>query len=267
MLLRLAYSPCPNDTYIYYGIQSNSVSLENYPVSVHHHDIETLNQHAHQSTYEVTKMSFHTFLKLENKYRLCEVGNALGYDCGPVLVSTHSDIQVGDLSELKIALPGQYTTANLLFSIYARNAKNKIFTTYDKVLSKLDSGEADCGVIIHESRFLYSKLGYHKVCDLGQWWESLTGAPIPLGAVGIRSDLPKSLDIHVASLIRESLNLAQEKPSLAWPYIKQMAQELDDEVITKHIKMFVNEFTNELGNRGHQAVTKLRAMAFDAGLI
>ncbi|MBI5399309.1 1,4-dihydroxy-6-naphthoate synthase [Candidatus Saganbacteria bacterium] len=267
MRLQLAYSPCPNDTFTYYGIMSGKISLADYPLEVHHHDIETLNRLALAGTYEITKMSFPAWLKLKNKYRLLTVGNALGFGCGPILIAKDKKIKSEDLPKLRIALPGEQTTANLLFSLYCPEAKNKIFTTYDQVFSALHEGQADCGVVIHESRFLFPQAGFYKLCDLGEWWEATTGSPIPLGAVGIRSDVPLELDSQVENIFRKSLNLAAADPQLAMPYIKKMAVEMNDEVIQKHIKMFVNDLTYDLGETGRKAINKLEAMAKAAGII
>ena len=260
MLLNLAYSPCPNDTYTYYGIYSGKVFLKDDQIKVHHHDIETLNQYAFEERYEITKMSFYTWLKLKNKYRLLKAGNALGFGCGPIIISAKKNIKPEDLLNLRIALPGELTTANLLFSLYSPQSQNKIFTRYDDIFSAIKSGRADCGVVIHESRFLFEKEGLYKVCDLGEWWEEKTGAPIPLGAVGIRSDLPQELDLLVENAIRESLEFSKNDISLAIPYIREKAIELDDNIINQHIKTFVNEFTYDLGEIGMDAVRKLEEM-------
>lgn len=267
MQLNLAYSPCPNDTYTYFGIRSGKISLENYPIEVHHHDIETLNKFAFEGRYEITKMSFYAWLKLQKKYRLCKAGNALGFGCGPVLISNKKNIKPIDLPSLRIVLPGELTTANLLFSLYSPRSKNRIFTQYDQIFSEIRKGRSDCGVVIHESRFIYENEGFFKICDLGEWWESETHLPIPLGAVGIRNDLPKELDIMIEELIRKSLDNSKNNPQLAWPYIKKMAIEMDDIVIKRHINTFVNSFTYDLGETGLKAVRKLEEMAISAGII
>ena len=265
MELRFAYSPCPNDTFTFFGIASNRVRVDGHSISVRHHDIESLNRRAMAGEYEITKMSFYAWLLLGGRYRLLRAGNALGYGCGPILVSRRP-VSKADLPGLTIAFPGEHTTAHLLFRLYCPEAANRKFTTYDRIFGEILDGNVDCGVVIHESRFLYEQHGLYKVCDLGQWWEETTGSPIPLGAIAVRSDVPAELDMELDGVIRRSLMLARSDPALARPYIREMACEMDDEVTAKHIAMFVNEFTMDIGEQGMQAVDRLKAMAKVAGI-
>ncbi|MBI5700782.1 1,4-dihydroxy-6-naphthoate synthase [Candidatus Saganbacteria bacterium] len=267
MQLNFAYSPCPNDTYTYFGIMSGKIVLEDHKIEIHHHDIETLNKHAIAGTYEITKMSFFTWLKLKDKYGLLRAGNSLGFGCGPILISKKKEIKASDLPFLRIVLPGELTTANLLFSLYSPRSKHKSYVQYDQIFNEMNSRRADCGVVIHESRFLYEKEGFYKVCDLGVWWEETAKVPIPLGAVGIRSDLLKELDGKIEGLIKQSLDLSKSSPQIAMPYIKKMAIEMEDQVIDRHIKTFVNSFTYDLGDKGMEAINKLEEMARSAGII
>lgn len=266
MKLNFAYSPCPNDTYAFYGIAARLVSLAGHDVDVCLHDIETLNQCAMRGTYEITKLSFHAWLALGGAYRLLGVGNALGYGCGPVLVARRP-LGREELPGQRIVFPGEHTTAHLLFRLYCPAAGNRVFTTYDRIFSEILEGKADCGVVIHESRFLFEQHGLCKVCDLGQWWEETTGAPIPLGAIAVRRDLPPVLDAQVEQLIRDSLALVRSKPAGARSYIRSLAREMDDAVIDQHIRTFVNEFTLDLGERGRRAVARLKDMAVVAGIL
>ena len=266
MNLTFAYSPCPNDTFTFFGIASKAVSLPEHVSTVCHHDIETLNQSALQGRYEITKLSFHTWLLLRDRYRLLRTGNALGYGCGPILVSRHP-VQKADLDPLRIVLPGEHTTAHLLFRLYCPTANQRVFTTYERIFDEILAGRAECGVVIHESRFLYEQAGLHKVCDLGQWWEETTNAPIPLGAIAVRNDLPQELDAEIEQLIRQSLQLAHDQPELPRNYIRQLAQENDDAVLDKQIEMFVTDFTRDLGEQGLRAVAQLEQMAKAAGVV
>ena len=266
MNLTFAYSPCPNDTFTFFGIASQRVALDNHPITVCHHDIETLNQAALQGKYEITKMSFHTWLLLRHQYRLLPAGNALGYGCGPVLVS-RAPIQPADLARLRIVLPGKHTTAHLLFRLYCPAAARRSFTTYDRIFREIRDGQADAGVVIHESRFLYAEAGLHKVCDLGQWWEQTTQSPIPLGAIAVRNDVPPELDESIADLIRRSLQLSRDNPSLSQAYVREMACERDEAVLEKQIETFVNAFTLDLGDAGNRAIAKLQQLATAAGIV
>jgi len=264
--LNFAYSPCPNDTFTFYGIASKRIVMKGHSVKVCHHDIESLNISAFEGKYEISKMSFHAWLLLAGKYRLLKAGNALGFGCGPVLVSRRK-IKPEELPGLRIILPGEHTTAHLLFRLYCPLADLRTFTTYDKIFSEIISGNADCGVVIHESRFLYEKEGLHKVCDLGQWWETTAKAPIPLGAIAVRNDVPAELDANIESAIRDSLALARREPALAMPYIRKMAMEMDHSVIEKHIQTFVNDFTMDLGEAGMKSIAKLKELAVRAGIL
>ncbi len=263
--MNFAYSPCPNDTFTFYGLAAKQVSIEGYGIKVHHHDIEELNTLALAGKYEISKMSFHTWLLVSGRYRLLKAGNALGYGCGPVLVSRRK-IKPEDLSGLRTVLPGEHTTAHLLFQLYCPTASQRVFSSYDRIFSEIAAGHADCGVVIHESRFLYEKEGFHKVCDLGEWWEKTTNTPIPLGAIAVRNDMPLELDAYIENAIRASLTLARAEPASAMPYIKQMAIETSPAVIEKHIKTFVNEFTMDLGASGMLAIAKLQEIAAQAGI-
>ncbi|MEI8242595.1 MAG: 1,4-dihydroxy-6-naphthoate synthase [bacterium] len=266
MNLTFAYSPCPNDTFTFCGIASKRVTLEGPSISVVHHDIETLNQLALRGRHEITKLSFHAWLLLGDRYRLLQAGNALGHGCGPVLVSRRP-VQREELSGLRVVLPGEHTTAHLLLRLYCPEAARRSFTTYDRIFSEILADRADCGVVIHESRFLYEQAGLHKVCDLGQWWEETTRSPIPLGAIAVRADVPPALDAALEQLIRRSLLLARSDPAATSPYVRQMACELDDGVIGKQIDRFVNDFTVDLGEQGMRAVNQLRKLATAAGVV
>ena len=266
MNLTFAYSPCPNDTFTFAGIAAKRVELPGHAIAVRHHDIETLNQSALHGTYGITKLSFHTWLLLRDRYRLLPAGNALGFGCGPILVS-RQPVQPQDLPRLRIVLPGVHTTAHLLLRLYCPQAAQRMFTTYDRIFSEILAGRADCGVVIHESRFLYEQAGLHKVCDLGQWWEETTCAPIPLGAIAVRSDLPPELDAPLADLIRQSLRLARSNPAQTRDYVRAMACELDDAVLEKQIAMFVNDFTLDLGEQGARAIAQLEQLARAAGVV
>ena len=266
MNLTFAYSPCPNDTFTFFGIASQRVALAGHPIMICHHDIESLNQSAFQGKYEITKLSFHAWLLLKDRYRLLKAGNALGHGCGPVLVA-RQPVRPEDLASLRIVLPGEHTTAHLLFRLYCPAAARRSFTTYDRIFSEILAGHADCGVVIHESRFLYEQAGLHKVCDLGQWWEETTHAPIPLGAIAVRSDVPRELDVPLEDLIRRSLLLARNDPGLAQDYVREMACESDTAVLEKQIAMFVTEYTLNLGEQGVRSIEKLQQMANAAGMV
>jgi 1,4-dihydroxy-6-naphthoate synthase len=264
--LSLAYSPCPNDTFIFHGIANGQLTLPGCTFDVYLHDVETLNQHALKRTFDITKLSFYAYLKVAEKYRLLRSGAALGFGNGPLLVSSRP-IDRDALRKCRVAVPGELTTAHLLFQLYAPEATNKIFTTYDRIMELITSGEADCGIIIHESRFVFERAGLLPIVDLGQWWEEETGAAIPLGGIAIRNDIPNQTARDFDALVKQSIELSRAEPEATRGYIRQHAQELEEAVVAKHIDTFVNDFSIDLGAEGDKAVAKLEEMARAAGII
>lgn len=230
------------------------------------HDVEELNRAAFEERFDITKLSFHAYLLVREKYRLLSVGSALGFGCGPVLIAKR-DLTREDLTSCRIAIPGEFTTAHLLLRLYAPEAQNKTFVVYDKVFKAIQSGQADCGVIIHESRFTFEQLGLRKIVDLGDWWEKETGHPIPLGGIAMRKDLTGELAKPFEDILRKSIKASYANPEQALPYIRQHAQEMEPEILRKHIKTFVNDFTLDLGDTGHAAIAKLEEMAHNTGVI
>lgn len=265
MDISLAYSPCPNDTFMFGGVALKKLSLPNYSITTHLHDIESLNQYALLSTYDITKVSFHCYLLVSQMYSLLQVGSALGYGCGPVLVSKRK-IYKNDLPHCLISVPGELTTANLLLKLFAPEAKNKKYISYDKIIPSIISDETDCGIIIHESRFLFNRYGLVQIKDLGQWWENTTHCPIPLGAIVIRKEL-KNIAVNFEKLLLESITMAQTHVDTIMPYISKNAQEMDRSILEKHIKTYVNDFSLNLGIKGQKAVSKLEEMAQQNGII
>ncbi len=266
MKLSLAFSPCPNDTFMFHGIATGGLSLRDHEIEVHLHDIETLNELALEGTYDITKMSFHAHLLASHRYRLLNAGAALGFGCGPLLVTARPMSREAVLDG-RIAIPGELTTAHLLFRLWAPQARNKVFTTYDRIMAMVASGEVDGGVIIHEGRFLFREAGLHQVVDLGEWWEETTRLPIPLAGIAVRRSLPEGLADEFDDLLRQSIRDARSAGAGCLPYIRQHAQEMDEEILRKHIDTFVNEQSLGLGSDGVAAVARLEEMARRAGVV
>lgn len=264
--LTLGYSPCPNDTYIFYGIATGRIRPVAGSVRVSFHDVETLNKLAEKACYDVTKLSFYAWLRVKASYRMLSCGGALGYGCGPVLISKRP-MSPGEVSSARVVLPGEGTTAHLLFRLWAPEAADRSFVPYDEILGKIQSGEADCGVIIHESRFTFAQSGFHRIVDLGQWWERKTGLPIPLGCIAVRNSFSESQIRKIESAIRESMDFAGSSPPGLIPHIREFAKEMAPEILQKHIETFVNDFSWDLGEEGHRAVKTLESMAIAAGLV
>jgi len=269
MKLTLAYSPCPNDTFMFHGIASGALHMAGYELEIHLHDIETLNQQALRGVYDLTKLSFHAWLLARDTYRMLNAGAAMGYGCGPIIVAKADGRSLPDaraVAASRVAIPGELTTAHLLFRLWAPEARNKIFMTYDRIMPAVTGAEAEFGVIIHESRFTYEQAGLRKVVDLGDWWERITGLPVPLAGIAVRRDIGAGVAKQFETLLRRSIANARANPDAAMRYAHEHAQELDDAVLRKHIEMFVNEYSLDTDATARNAVRTLETMAERIGL-
>jgi 1,4-dihydroxy-6-naphthoate synthase len=252
--LSLGFSPCPNDTFIFAALVNNwcpaREPLFGRPLL---EDVETLNRWAFEGRLAVTKLSFHALGHVLDDYCALAVGGALGRGCGPLLVATGSRTLEG-LGGCRVAIPGAYTTAALLFSLYFPATVETVEMRFDRILPAVAAGEVEAGVIIHESRFTYRDYGLTCLQDLGQWWEELTGLPIPLGCIAARRSLGAPTLAGIERRIRESLLFARQYPYRCRDYIRRHAQETREEVIDGHIKLYVNDFSLDLGVSGRSAV-------------
>jgi 1,4-dihydroxy-6-naphthoate synthase len=261
----IAFSSCPNDTFVFHAMLNNLIDTKGLSFTQHIDDVESLNQAAKKDRYHVTKLSFAAWLKLRDRYELLDSGAALGFGCGPLLVGPSKDIPVEDSF---IAVPGIDTTANLLFQLRYPDAKNIKVVRFDEILPGIKAGRFDAGVIIHEGRFVFRDYGCEQIIDLGEWWEEETSAPIPLGCIAVRRDedtVTRKIDIE--TIIRNSVSFAFENPGASRDYVKSHAQEMDDDVIEQHIKLYVNEFTLSLGEKGKRAVETLEEMSRCKGIL
>lgn len=266
MKLTLGFSPCPNDTFIFDAMVHGRIDTEGLEFSYFLSDVEKLNRKAFNGTVDITKISFHAYAYAADKYLILDAGSALGYRNGPLLIAKKV-IPSPDLAGLKIAIPGKYTTANLLFSIAWPEAKNKKEYLFSDIERALLDGEADAGLIIHETRFTFHKKGLHKIADMGEYWESLTNLPIPLGTIVVRRDLPEDVILKVNRVVRRSLEFAYKDSFASWEFVSANAREMESSIMNKHIKMFVNEFTLNLGSEGKSAVNELFRIATEKGII
>ena len=259
--LSIGYSPCPNDTFIFYALMHNKVSSESYRFDQLFEDVETLNRMALESKLDVTKISYHALGHVRDEYCLLRSGGALGRGCGPLVVA-RDECAMSDLAGKRIAVPGRYTTAFLLLRLYDPVfGDNVVFMPFDQIMEAVKEGYVDAGLIIHESRFTYELYGLKEVLDLGQWWENKTGLPIPLGAIVARRALGEGIIADLDHMIRASIEYAYAHRDEAMPYIKDHSQEMSDDVVDKHIGLYVNEFSLEIGEEGEKAVQMLMDMA------
>ena len=256
MKLTLGFSPCPNDTFIFDALVNNKIDTEGLEFDVQLEDVQTLNEWAKQGNLDISKISYGVFpLVLEN-YILLNSGGALGKGVGPLLITNNEQRTVNN--ESIIAIPGENTTAQMLFSLAFPEAKKKVFKVFNAIEDAVLNGEVDAGVIIHENRFTYHLKGLHKLMDLGEYWEQTTGVPIPLGGIVAKRALPVELVEKVDQLIRKSLEYAyaNHHEQLA-DYVKQHSQEMSEDVMRQHIGLYVNNFSITLGEDGKKAVMKM----------
>ncbi|KQR71982.1 menaquinone biosynthesis family protein [Pedobacter sp. Leaf176] len=266
MKLTLGFSPCPNDTFIFDALIHHKIDTEGLEFEVCFDDVETLNQKALKGELDITKLSFHAFAYVAKEYALLDAGSALGFGVGPLLISK-KDL-TGKLSpELKVGIPGKYTTANFLLGIAYPALQNKEIMVFSEIESTLLEEKIDLGLIIHENRFTYQDKGLHKVIDLGDYWEQLTGCAIPLGGIVINRKLDKAIQLKVNRLIRQSVEYAFANPKSCVDFIKQHAQEMDEAVMYKHIELYVNKYSIDLGKEGRKAINTLFGLAQERNLI
>lgn len=258
MNLSLGFSPCPNDCFMFDAIVNQRIDLEGLSFTPHLADVEALNRETFAGKADVTKLSYHAYAYVRNDYALLTAGSALGRNCGPLLISARP-ISADEVRRgaLKIAIPGVYTTANFLFGLAFPEATNRTPLVFSEIEGALLDGRFDAGVIIHENRFTYQDKGLHKVVDLGEFWEGETGTPIPLGAIAIRRSLPEDVKQTVNRLVRRSVEYAFAHRDASLPYVRAHAQEMDEAVMYKHIDLYVNDFSVDLGAEGTRAVTTM----------
>lgn len=273
-ILTLGYSPCPNDTFLFYALVNKRIDTEGMNFKEVLLDVETLNQMALRSELDITKTSYHAFGHLFEDYCLLRSGGAIGRNCGPILVSKKA-FDVNDLYDKKIAVPGRLTTANLLLQlfIYENNLSNPplfpsfIEMPFHKIMDAVVKKEVDAGLVIHEGRFTYPSYGLKKVTDMGEWWEKNTGLPLPLGCIVVKRNLGKDIIKRVNSIIKKSIEYSLDNRNESRSYIKQYSQELEDRVIEQHINLYVNDFSLDIKEEGLLAVKELFRKAESAGLI
>lgn len=259
--LALGYSPCPNDTFIFYALVHNKIDTHGIGFREILLDVETLNRMALNSELDITKVSFHAYKYLKENYELLRSGGAMGRGCGPLVVARERTTIEG-LKGKRIAVPGLMTTAFLLLRKYDPDlAGNVIAMPFNEILGSVRDGLVDAGLIIHESRFTYPSYGLFEIIDLGKWWEGTTGLPLPLGCIIARKELGQDKIKEIEGFLRESVEYAFSHREETRDYIRSHSQELDDRVIDSHIDLYVNEYSLDFGAEGLLAVEKLFKMA------
>ena len=265
--ISIGYSPCPNDTFVFFGLMYGHVAIEE--ISLQKEvlaDVETLNSWAFEGRLDVTKLSFHALGHVLDQYVMLRSGSALGRGCGPLLVAGDS-VNSAEIADLTVAIPGRYTTAAALLKQFAPFCNRLVEMRFDEIMPAISSGKVDCGVIIHESRFTYEQMGLQLVVDLGDWWEKETGRAIPLGCIAAKRSLGVEVIKAIDSAIEASIHWAQAHRNLCMDYIRKNAQELDDTIILEHIHLYVNDFTEQIGVEGLAAVKAFMERGRSIGIL
>jgi 1,4-dihydroxy-6-naphthoate synthase len=271
--LTLGFSPCPNDCFIFDAMIHSRIDTEGLSFVPVMEDVEALNKKAIEGRLDITKLSYHAYAYLLKQYQLLNSGSALGNNCGPLLITNTEDmaalvsaLRTGD-PKLKVAIPGKLTTANFLFSLAFPLVQRKVEIVFSGIEDAVLIGFMDAGLIIHENRFTYEQKGLKKVIDLGEYWETMSRAPIPLGGIVVKRDMPHELKLKIDRVLRRSVEYAMKNPDASKSFVKRHAQEMSEEVINKHINLYVNNFSVELGREGRRAVEILFTKAQEQGII
>ena len=265
--MNIGFSPCPNDTFIFDALVNNK--LENSELlDVFMADVDELNRKALRADLDITKLSFGVLAEASNLYQVLDAGSALGFGCGPLLISKNPIMpDASQINHLKIGIPGETTTANLLLSMAFPEAKNKVVMLFSEIEEAVLSGKIDAGLIIHENRFTYHERGLNKIIDLGEYWEKRTGLPIPLGCIVVKRTLPENQKKAIGKSIRNSVEFAFANREGTMHYVAEHAQEMSQDVMKQHIALYVNEYSVSLGEKGRAAIERLMLEGKNAGLI
>ncbi|MFZ4858249.1 MAG: menaquinone biosynthesis family protein [Desulfuromonadaceae bacterium] len=264
--LTLGFSPCPNDTFMFYPLVHGLIESGGLAYRERLEDVETLNQLAGVGELDISKVSYHALGHIRDEYALLRSGSALGRGCGPLLVASEK-CDPSSLRGKTIAVPGRYTTAFLLLRLFDPALDTFIIMPFNEIMDAVLSGSVDAGLIIHESRFTYHGFSLHKLLDLGEWWEGETGLPIPLGGIVARRSLGAETIAAVERALKAGVAYARSHPDEAARYIGKHAQEMSPEVCAAHIGLYVNDFSTDLGDEGIRAITCLLQRAEQAGII
>lgn len=270
MKLTLGFSPCPNDTFIFDALIHHKIDTGGLEFAVEYQDVETLNQKAFKGDLDITKLSYHAFAYAVKDYELLDAGSALGFGVGPMLIAkdaalvarlqaqlaSGAGLSAAD-AQIRVGIPGKFTTANFLLGLAFPGLQNKVELLFSDIEAALLEGRIDVGLIIHENRFTYEAKGLHKLVDLGDFWEKSTGFPIPLGGIVVKRSLNKELKLQLNNLLRESVRYAFANPKSGLAYIREHAQEMQEEVMYKHIELYVNRYSENLGEEGRRAIQYL----------
>ena len=264
MRLTFGLSPCPNDTFMLEALINNKIDRQGLDFDFILDDVEHLNKKALQGLTDISKMSISTFAAVADQYILLDAGAAIGYNNGPVLIAKE-ERAIDNISSCRIAIPGRHTTAHLLLSIAYPEATNTEEMLFSAIENAVLTDKTDMGLIIHERRFTYANKGLCKLADLGEYWQTKTGLPLPLGAIAVKRTINRDIQILINTLITESILEAMKNPAAAMDFVKKYADEKEETVIYKHIQLYVNNYSVSLKDKGRKAIETLCDMAEKKG--
>jgi 1,4-dihydroxy-6-naphthoate synthase len=264
--IHIAHSPDSDDAFMFYGLATSKIKVPGYKFTHTLADVETLNQRAiHEAFYDVTAISFHAYPYMQEKYALMTAGASMGEGYGPMLVANRKYLP-SEIGKLRIAIPGTLTSAYLTLKLFDPEIRTFV-VDFDKIIPAVASGEYDAGLLIHEGQLTYGNTGLQKILDLGQWWRSETGLPLPLGGNAIRRELGPEVMLSTAHAIRDSIQYALDQREAALAYAMQFARDLDSNLANRYVGMYVNERSIDIGPDGQEAIRRLLAMGHERGII
>jgi 1,4-dihydroxy-6-naphthoate synthase len=263
--ISVAHSPDSDDAFMFYGLATNKLETDGLKFEHTLKDIQSLNVDARNGVFDVTAISFHAYAYVADKYALLPHGASIGDKYGPIVVSKEPR-DVTDLGKLKIAVPGELTSAYLALRIYNSDFEH-VVVPFDEIIDVVMKGDADAGLLIHEGQLFYARMGLHKVIDLGEWWHEKTGLPLPMGGNVIRRDLGKELMQQVSKHLHNSIQYSMDHREDALAYAMQFARDMQPELADRFVAMWVNDLTLDYGDRGREAVKRLLAEGHKAGII
>ena len=261
----IGHSPDPDDAFMFYALTHGKIDTCGLTFTEKIEDIESLNHRAVEGELEVTALSAHAYGYVMDKYALLPTGGSFGDRCGPIVVASRP-MGVGELADLRIAVPGTMTTAYLLLKLLLMNFRFEV-VPFDRIMDAVKSGEADAGLLIHEGQLTYQQMGLHKVVDLGDWWHADTGLPVPLGVNAVRKDLGKQLMRKIADLLHQSIQYAQTHHEEAVAYAMQYGRGMDAATTERFVGMYVNPWTLDMGQKGREAIARLLTRGYHAALL
>jgi 1,4-dihydroxy-6-naphthoate synthase len=264
--LSLGFSPCPNDTFMFDALVNKKIATSDLSFAAQLHDVQQLNLLAREGLLDVTKISMANYPAISKNYCILDAGSALGNGCGPLLISKE-EISLQEVKNKTIAIPGKYTTANLLLTIFFPDARKKEEIIFSGIEDAVISGKTEAGLIIHENRFTYAEKGLKKIADMGELWEKTTGSPIPLGCIVVKRSIAQDVQQQINELIRKSIETAFDNLESTLPYVRKHAAEMDEKVMKQHIALYVNNFSLALGSEGKRAIALLFKQGAAAGLL